>query len=230
MQTEFGAKATYVTARHRSSEIIYLPPPCARGKPHLSVHPYSHRRPDTMQSQEIDKTGATPNTIFLTPEITLGVVTGQFLTWEVMKSWVTIEPQRFSTQTAKPGAVSAWLTEHFLPKKEEQKAQWSHFPEGNTTKFNRSGHLKCTSAHPAHCSTWKQPRTLQLWRTDDCLTSALPSEIRKKIMQKILWNTKYSLSSSSRAVSSLLWQDKRNCSSHHNTLPACKIIHSPKGT
>lgn len=51
--------------------------------------------------------GATPVTIFLTLEITLGVVTGQFLTWELMKSWVTIEPQRFSTQTAKPGAASA---------------------------------------------------------------------------------------------------------------------------
>lgn len=34
-----------------------------------------------MQYQQIDKMGATPNTIFLTLEITLGVVTGQFLTW-----------------------------------------------------------------------------------------------------------------------------------------------------
>lgn len=91
---------------------------------------------------------------------------------------------------------------------------------------------KCTSAHTAQYCTWKQLRVLQLWRTDDCLPSALLSDIRK-LCKKYSEAPNTASIPAPVAVSSLLWQDryssKINCSSHHSALPACKILHSPKG-
>lgn len=176
-----------------------------------------------MQCQQIDQMAATPNTIFLALEITLGVATGQFLPWglcmgaygELSHYWAIkiSQHKQQSQRQSQPDSLSTYCL-----KRRDKKAQWCHFPEGNTTKFNRSGHLKCTSAHAAHCCTWKQPRMLQMWRTDDCLPSAQPSDLRQKIMQKIFWNIKCSLNTSTSSCFLLLWQDrcdsKINCSSH----------------
>lgn len=169
------------------------------------------------------KMGATPVTIFLTLEITLGVVTGQLLTWELMKSWVTIEPQRSSTQTAKPGAASAWLTEHFLPKKSPMMS----FSRGKHNKVQELSSPQmhfCTSSTLLYLETTQNTSNVKDWWLPDICSAFWD---KKENYAKKYPETPNAASIPAAAVSSLLWQDrygsKMNFTTHH--LPPKYHIH-----
>lgn len=133
--------------------------------------PIFYRRLDMMQYQQIDKTGATPNTIFLTLEITPGMEIGQFLTWglcmgtyEELGHYWAIKIFINKQQTAKLGVVLAWLTEHLLPKEEGSPM----------TSFSRRKHDKvqqvrspqmhfCTSSTLLYLETTQNASNVKDW-------------------------------------------------------------------